>query len=112
MVASYTLNGEKTNYLSEIKAGSQVMIVDRNGNTRKECVARVKIERRPLVLIKVNYEGKDHSIILQDAETVKIINDTGSIRVDCLQIGDVILGYVSESGRHFGMAIDESIDEH
>lgn len=111
VVASYVLNGEKTNYLSELSAGSSVMIVNTNGNIRTETVARVKIERRPLIMVKVDFEGKDYPILLQDAETVKVLNLQESKRVDQLKKGDKILCYVSKSGRHFGMAINEFIEE-
>ena len=111
VIASYTLIQEKTSYLSEITAGSNVMIVDRKGNTRKECVARVKIERRPMIHIKVRYENSEYSIILQDAETVKMVTNEASIRVDQLSVGDRVLGQISDKARHFGMAINETIEE-
>ena len=111
VVASYTLNYKKTNYLSELEAGKEVMIVDRNGITRSEKVARVKIERRPLVLVKVLYNSRPYPIILQDAETVKIIKESGSTRITELQVGDIILGFISDKGRHFGMEVDEFLEE-
>ena len=39
-------------YLSEMKAGSEVLCVDVHGNTRVLTVGRAKIERRPLIKIK------------------------------------------------------------
>lgn len=111
VVSSYTLVGEKSRYLSEIQAGKQVMIVDRDGNTRKEYVARIKIEKRPLFLIRFSVSDKEFPVILQDAETVKIMTKTKSIRVDKLKIGDQILVHQNISGRHFGMAVSEFIEE-
>ncbi len=111
VVASYTLFDEKTRYLSEIKAGSQVMIVDRDGNTRKEYVARVKIEKRPLYLLRVKYDDNEYPVLLQDAETVRLMTKDSSIRIDQLEIATKILVNVNNSARHFGMAVDEFIEE-
>lgn len=49
--------GGKTSYLSELKAGKEVVVVDQNGMQRTAIVGRVKIETRPLILI----EAKVHS---------------------------------------------------
>lgn len=111
VVASYMLFQEKTKYLSEIRAGSQVMIVNRMGETRSEYVARVKIERRPLILLRFIYEEKEYPMILQDAETVKLILKNGTKRVDKLEIGDKILVSQNNEGRHFGMSVNETIEE-
>lgn len=46
--------GEKTSYLSELKAGREVVVVDQNGIQRTAIVGRVKIETRPLILIEAN----------------------------------------------------------
>ncbi|MHA2171085.1 MAG: 3-dehydroquinate synthase II, partial [Candidatus Kariarchaeaceae archaeon] len=111
VVASYVLVEDKTQYLSEFKAGSDVMIVDRNGNTRPETVARIKIERRPLVLIQLKYNDRDYPIILQDAETVRLISPTGSIPVTEVKPGDTVLGKSSKAARHFGMEVEEFLEE-
>ncbi|MCY3414853.1 MAG: 3-dehydroquinate synthase II [Candidatus Heimdallarchaeota archaeon] len=111
VVSLYTYIGDKTKYLSELKSGDKVLIVDRYGNTRLEHITRIKIERRPLIMVQVMYEGRDYPIILQDAETVKVMTKSSSVRVDKLVKGDKILISVLESGRHFGMAVDEQIDE-
>lgn len=39
-------------YLSEMKAGSELLCADRHGNTRVVTVGRAKIERRPLLKIR------------------------------------------------------------
>lgn len=111
VVASYVLNSTKTNYLSELQAGKSVMIVNREGQIRQERVARVKIERRPLVLIKVEFEDKLWPIILQDAETVKVVSNEGAIGVHELQVDDEVLAKISSKGRHFGMEVDEFLEE-
>ncbi len=108
----YVYGKEKTNYLSELQAGSKVFIVDKNGKGRIETVGRVKIERRPLILIRVLFEAREYHVILQEAETVRLVTTNGSIRVDELQPGDKVLGFHSKKGRHFGMAVEEFLEEH
>lgn len=44
--------GGKTCYLSELKAGREVIVVDESGQQRTAIVGRVKIETRPLVLVE------------------------------------------------------------
>ncbi len=43
---------DQTLYLSEMKAGAEVLCVDIHGNSRAVTVGRAKIERRPLVCIR------------------------------------------------------------
>jgi len=52
-VHSYVaIPGGKTCYLSELKAGREVIVVDQVGQQRTAIVGRVKIETRPLVLVE------------------------------------------------------------
>lgn len=44
--------GGKTSYLSELKAGKEVIVVDQKGQQRTAIVGRVKIETRPLILVE------------------------------------------------------------
>lgn len=111
VVALYTLNGEKTNYLSELKAGVDVQIVDRDGKIKSETIARIKVERRPCILIKVILDDKSYPVILQDAETVRIMTKDGSIPITELSAGMKILTHIAGGGRHFGMKVDEFLDE-
>ncbi|RMD46294.1 MAG: 3-dehydroquinate synthase II [Aquificota bacterium] len=104
--------GGKTVYLCELKAGREVMAYDINGNGRAVVVGRSKIERRPMLLVEAEYEGKKLSAVLQNAETIRLVKGDGSlISVVDLQVGDEILGYVEEAGRHFGMKVEETILE-
>lgn len=43
--------GGKTCYLSELKSGKEVIVVDQKGQQRTAIVGRVKIETRPLILV-------------------------------------------------------------
>jgi 3-dehydroquinate synthase II len=113
-VYCYTVmpNG-KTKYLSEIEAGSEVLIVKNNGSSRRVTVGRSKIETRPLRLIRADIEGETGTIILQNAETIRFIkSDSTLLPVTDARVGDEILCYIKPpSGRHFGMEVKEFIVE-
>jgi len=112
-VHAYTLlpNG-KTTYLSELGAGDEVLAVDHKGNTRTLIVGRMKIEKRPLMLVEAEANGKKIKTLLQNAETIRLTAKDGkAISVAQLKKGDEVLAYVEEGGRHFGMAVKETIEE-
>jgi len=98
---------DKTRYLSELKAGEEVMIVDRNGNARFTNIGRVKIEWRPLLLIEAEHGGKRFKSITQNAETIRLVTEKGSTPVTALKPGDEVLAYILEGGRHFGTLVKE-----
>jgi 3-dehydroquinate synthase II len=103
---------EKTKYLSELKAGDEVLIVSKEGQARIENVGRVKIERRPMLLIEAESRGERINTILQNAETIALVNKEGRvISVSKLKIGDEVLVNLEEGGRHFGMKVEESLVE-
>ncbi|KAH7623832.1 hypothetical protein Ndes2526B_g01080 [Nannochloris sp. 'desiccata'] len=73
------LPGDKTGYLAELRSGDEVIVVDAAGKTQKELIGRVKVERRPLVLVEATTEDEViYSILLQNAETVKLIGPKGN----------------------------------
>jgi 3-dehydroquinate synthase II len=108
-LSMYTLASlQSTRYLSELKAGDEVLIVDRKGNVRPASVGRVKIEIRPLILVEAEVEGKKIKTILQNAETIRLVTAKGSKPVTELKAGDEVLAHTSTSeGRHFGVAVPE-----
>ncbi len=108
-LSMYTLASlEKTRYLSELKAGDEVLIVDRNGEVRLASVGRIKIELRPLILVEAEAEGKKIKTILQNAETIRLVTPKGSKPVTELKAGDEVLAHLATSaGRHFGVAVPE-----
>jgi 3-dehydroquinate synthase II len=112
-VHSYTrVPDGKTKYLSELLSGDSVMIVDFKGNTMTGIVGRLKIEKRPLMLVKAVLKGKEMTSIVQNAETIRLTNPDGkAVSVVNLSPGDKVLVAVEEGGRHFGMKIEESITE-
>ncbi|MEM1689304.1 MAG: 3-dehydroquinate synthase II [Candidatus Hadarchaeales archaeon] len=104
--------GGKTKYMTELKAGDEVLIVDHSGNFRPAVVGRVKIERRPLVLVEAEAGGKVYKVLLQLAETINLVGAGGEpLPVTRLKPGDEVLVYVEEGGRHFGMKVEETVVE-
>jgi 3-dehydroquinate synthase II len=112
-VSSYVLTpGVKTRYLAELRAGDEVLIVNRSGATRAGHIGRVKIERRPMVVLQTETDGRVFSIILQNAETVRLVSDSKSTPVSELKPGSIVLLRVEEGGRHFGTLVaDEMVIE-
>lgn len=112
-VHAYTrVPGGKTKYLSELSAGDQVLITDFQGNTTVSIVGRLKIEKRPLILVKALVNNNQITTILQNAETIRLTNPEGKpVSVVSLKPGDKVLVAIEESGRHFGLKIDETITE-
>ncbi|KAL2456720.1 putative 3-dehydroquinate synthase [Abeliophyllum distichum] len=112
--------GGKTSYLSELKAGKEVIVVDQNGMQRTAIIGRVKIETRPLILVeaKIDLDNQtSYSILLQNAETVALVSSCKdahqqtTIPVTSLKIGDEILVRLQGGARHTGIEIEEFIVE-
>jgi 3-dehydroquinate synthase II len=112
-VHAYILSpGGKTAYLSDLKSGDGVWITDSEGRVREAAVGRVKIESRPMLLVEAESDGSKASIILQNAETIRLVREDGSaVSVVDLAVGDRVLGCSMEAGRHFGIAVREKIIE-
>ncbi len=109
-VSLYVLTpGGKTKYLSELSAGEQVLLVNEKGMTRSVDVARVKIERRPMVMVEASLGKESVRTILQNAETVRLVTPNGSKPVTELQPGDEVLIRTEEGGRHFGTIVPEEM---
>jgi 3-dehydroquinate synthase II len=107
-VSLYTLSSpSRTKYLSELKAGDEVLIVDREGKIRSTNVARVKIEWRPMIFVQAEYEERRIKTIVQNAETIRLVTPEGSKSVTELKTGDTVLAHVVEGGRHFGTLVKE-----
>ena len=101
-----------TKYLSEIKAGDRVLVVNFEGTSYPAVVGRAKVERRPLILVEAEEKGQDISVILQNAETIRLIQPGGkSISLVDLREGSEVLVHREKGGRHFGVQIDETIVE-
>ena len=103
----------RTKYLIELEGGNEVLLVDSRGTPRKATVGRVKIERRPLSLVKVECEEIEGHILVQKAETIRFMKASGEVvSVTELKPGDEILVHISEEGgRHFGVRVKEFVIE-
>lgn len=112
-VHAYTLGaGGKTSYLSELKSGDVVMVVTYRGETRTAHVGRCKTERRPMVLVKAAAADAPISLIMQNAETIRLVCPDGSpVSVAALKVDDKVLVHTEEGGRHFGVKVDETLEE-
>ena len=111
-VHAYVLTGNKTRYLSELSSGEEVMVVNEQVRPRKAVVGRVKIERRPLMLVEAEVNGNKLKTILQNAETIKLVKKDGNpISITELKEGDEVLVHYEDAARHFGIRIDETIVE-
>lgn len=108
-LSMYTLgNLQTTRYLQEFKSGDEVVIVNREGKTRKSNVGRIKIEIRPLILVEAEVEDKTIKTILQNAETIRVVTPKASKPVTELKAGDeVVVHLAAKGGRHFGISVPE-----
>jgi 3-dehydroquinate synthase II len=100
-----------TKYLSELKSGDEVQVVDLDGTTREAIVGRVKIEKRPMFRVEARLDDDRVETLLQNAETIKVPTRDGRRAVTDLEAGDEVLVYYEQTARHFGEAVEESIIE-
>ncbi len=112
-ISSYIMtDNNTTKYLSELKTGDTILIVNYSGESRLANVARIKQEKRPLLQVKLVSNKKEFNLILQNAETVSLIERDGKQKpISSLSNGDEVLFYQSSGGRHFGIEIEETIIE-
>ena len=105
----YTLTSlQSTRYLSELKAGDEVLIVNREGKVRVTNVGRSKIEFRPLILIEAQADETKIKTILQNAETIRVVTPNASKPVTELKPNDEVLVHLAaKGGRHFGVSVPE-----
>ena len=111
--SSYTnMPDGTTSYLSELSAGARVLIVACDGRAREETVARVKMERRPTVLLEASSGGRSYAVLLQSAETVRLAKaGGGSVGLLELSVGDSVLLSPQAGARHAGVVVDEACVE-
>ena len=113
-VHSYCIMGDgKTKYLSEVHAGDNLRVHDSQGNFRILTVGRVKIEHRPLIILKMSDENAHTgSVCLQQAETVRLVVMNGQTQgVNELMIDDLVMARFDSSGRHVGSKISAKVTE-
>ncbi len=112
-VHSYALMPEgKTKYCFELSSGDETLSINYKGEAKRIIVGRNKIETRPLLLVEAEVNGVVSGVVLQNAETIRLIQKDGKhISVAELKVGDKVLVKVGEAGMHFGTKIKETIRE-
>jgi 3-dehydroquinate synthase II len=104
--------GDRTRYLEELAAGDEVLVVGADGETRLAVIGRVKVEVRPMLLIRADTGEREGAVFLQNAETIRLVTPEGApVSVVSLKPGDRVLCKTDVAGRHFGMRIAEEIKE-
>lgn len=105
---------DETKYLIELQTGMSVLTVDPNGESRSTLVGRSKMEKRSMLLINAKVGDRLGSILLQNAETIRLTKPGGeSVSVTKIEPGDEILVQLDalSFGRHFGKRVKETIRE-
>ena len=109
---SYLLMADgTTRYLSELVPGDAVAVSAPNGPARAVRIGRVKIERRPLVLVEADRHGKSYTVFLQEAETVRLSGESHRLPATSLAAGARVYGAAFPPGRHMGGVVEETIEE-
>lgn len=106
----------RTKYLSELKGGDKVLIVNVKGETRVVSVGRIKIETRPMLRFELEAFKGDKKIpincVCQNAETIRLIDANGNAKsVVDIKTGADLLVHIGPGATHFGTAIKETIIE-
>lgn len=112
-IHSYALMADgKTKYLSELSSGDEVAILSSSGNLNKATVGRLKVETRPLLLIRFEVAGSEGQVVVQQAETVRMISrNEGVISVTDAKEGDEIFVLTDSVARHVGFALNAEVEE-
>lgn len=112
-VHAYLLRPEnRTAYLSDLRTGDAVLIVNARGAGRVAHIGRCKVEARPMLLVFAEVANQEVSVYLQNAETINLTQPDGQpISVARLQPGQEVLVHLETGGRHFGMPIRETLSE-
>jgi len=102
-----------TRYLSELQPGDEVLIANRLGGTRHLPVGRVKVERRPLLLLRYrDGKGQEGHALLQNAETVRAVSPEGHARsITTMQTNDRVVVWSGGGARHLGKHIASEVKE-
>ena len=111
-----TDNNYRTKYLSELKGGDQVLVVNTSGGAKKVTVGRVKIETRPMLRLELEIDKQGKKIrfnyIGQNAETIRLVNSVGTpVSIVDITVGDKVLVHIGPEATHFGIKIKENIIE-
>jgi len=88
------------------------MMVDFQGICQIAYLGGNRVEKRPMLLIEADAGGEPISLVMQNAETIRLVSPKGeAISITNLKAGDKVLGHIEKAGRHFGMKVDETLIE-
>jgi len=107
-IHAYVLSDEQeTHYLQELCSGMSLSIISVDGKSRSSTIGRLKIEHRPFLLVRFSSDkGVEGQILLQQAETVRLLTSSGSsIPVTSLKIGEKVLAMSLGSAMHMGKGV-------
>tara|TARA_Y100000588_G_scaffold378784_1_gene459844 strand:- start:5298 stop:6164 length:867 start_codon:yes stop_codon:yes gene_type:complete len=112
-IHSYALLSDgKTKYLSELNSGDEVAIVSEKGVHESATIGRLKIENRPLLMIRFATPEYQGQVVVQQAETVRLVSsEKGAISVTNLEPGDRISVVTDNRVRHIGIAVEGEVTE-
>jgi len=109
---SYVLLADgTTRYLSELGPGDAVLVATPGAGVRSVRVGRIKVERRPLVLLTADDRGVPRTLFGQEAESVRVTTETGRIPTTEVRPGMILRGVRLPAARHLGHAVEETIEE-
>ncbi len=104
--------GNTTEYITDLKSGSKVLVIDHEGSAREVTVGRIKIEMRPLLKITGDANGEEINTIVQDDWHIRVLGINGEpYNVTNLTDEAILAGYICQPGRHVGIKINENIIE-
>jgi len=112
-IHAYVLMSDgSTRYLSELQAGDEVAVLSSDGSKRGAVIGRLKVERRPFIMLRFSTPMNEGQIMLQQAETVRLISASGEpVSVTNIEEGTEILILNDSSMRHIGQAVSGEVAE-
>lgn len=109
---SYVLLADgSTRYLAELAPGDAVLVARPGAESRTARVGRVKIERRPLVMVTADDAGTPRTIFVQEAETVRLSTTAGRVPSTDVRPGAEVHAVRLPPARHLGHPVTETIEE-
>ena len=107
-IHSYILMADgRTRYMSELETGDEIAILSSPGNIETAIVGRLKIEMRPLLVVRFEISGEEGQAVVQQAETVRFVSPTGTaVSVTDSKAGDKITVFTDYRVRHMGIPLD------
>ena len=113
-VHAYTVRADgSTAYLSELEAGDEIRLFSSAQSIRSATIGRLKIERRPMILLKwVDENDNEAQGVFQQAETVRLVAaDTQPISVTEISVGQILISKMDHGARHIGRRVNANVEE-